>query len=349
MIYKFTYTLGRSLYVPITSRCNSIPLPLTRGDGFVLPKAVAQSLVNVRNMEEPGCVREDIYNEYSEDDRVMLPRYDFPLVNSLYKFHYYYNDLSKHIQQQKEIKESQEGEDDNEYVVDDGLEPSIESLVNEVTTRLNNDRDNNQFDQVVIAGEGEPTLRMDALLAVAHSIKPFREEKEEHNTNKSSDRYSTDKLPVRLITNGLCYGIANLGYSPYNLKRSGVIIPQHRHVTLRDMKDACISRVSVALNTANRHEYDLLMEPSCYTGGGIIGGDGLDSDNTQAPMMPGIAHDLVCEFIMEAAKLGMDVEITGIDREGVDRVETERLARLLLSVSPDKYRRRNVRWRKYFD
>jgi len=218
MIYKFTYTLGRSLYVPITSRCNSIPLPSTRGDGFVLPKAVAQSLVNVRNMEEPGCVRENIYNEYSDDDRVMLPRYDFPLVNSLYQFHY--NDLSKHIQQQKDIKESQEEGDDNDYIEDDGIEPSIESLVNEVTTRLNDDSDN-QFDQVVIAGEGEPTLRMDALLAVAHSIKPFREEKEEHNTSRSSDRYSTDKLPVRLITNGLCYGVTNLGYSPNNLKRSG--------------------------------------------------------------------------------------------------------------------------------
>lgn len=343
MIYKFTYTLGRSLYVPITSRCNSIPLPTTRGDGFVLPKAVAQTLVNVRNMEEPGCIKENIYNEYSEDDRVILPRYDFPLVNSLYKFHY--NDLSKHIQ--RDVKESQKGENDNEYVEDDGLEPSIESLVKEVTTRLNDDSDN-QFDQVVIAGEGEPTLRMDALLAVAYSIKPFRE-KGENNTNKSSDRYSTNKLPVRLITNGLAYGLTNLGYSPYNLKRSGVIIPQHRHVILRDMKESGITRLSVALNTANRHEYDLLMEPSCYTGGGIIGGDGLDSDNTQAPMMPGIAHDLVCEFIMEAAKLGMDVEITGIDREGIDRVETERLARLLLSVSPDKYRRRNVRWRKYFD
>jgi len=298
-------------------------------------------------MEEPGCVRENIYNEYSDDDRVMLPRYDFPLVNSLYQFHY--NDLSKHIQQQKDIKESQEEGDDNDYIEDDGIEPSIESLVNEVTTRLNDDSDN-QFDQVVIAGEGEPTLRMDALLAVAHSIKPFREEKEEHNTSRSSDRYSTDKLPVRLITNGLCYGVTNLGYSPNNLKRSGVIIPQHRHVILRDMKEVGITRLSVALNTANRHEYDLLMEPSCYTGGGMMGGDGLDSDNTQAaPTMPGIAHDLVCEFIMEAAKLGMDVEITGIDREGIDRVETERLARLLLSVSPDKYRRRNVRWRKYFD
>ena len=345
MIYKFTYTLGRSLYVPITSRCNSIPLPSTRGDGFVLPKQVAQTLVNVRNMEEPGCVREDIYNEYSDDDRVMLPRYDFPLVNSLCQFHY--NDLSKHIQQQKEIKESQEEGDDNDYVIDDGLEPSIESLVNEVTTRLNDDSDN-QFDQVVIAGEGEPTLRMDALLAVAHSIKPFRKG-EENTASRSSDRYMSDKLPVRLITNGLCYGITNLGYSPYNLKRSGVVIPQHRHAILRDMKAAGISRLSVALNTANRHEYDLLMEPSCYTGGGMMGGDGSDSDNTtQAPMMPGIAHDLVCEFIMEAAKLEMDVEITGIDREGIDRVETERLARLLLSVSPDKYRRRNVRWRKYF-
>ena len=31
------------------------------------------------------------------------------------------------------------------------------------------------LDQVVFAGEGEPTLRMDALLAVARRVKSFRE------------------------------------------------------------------------------------------------------------------------------------------------------------------------------
>jgi hypothetical protein len=60
-----------------------------------------------------------------------------------------------------------------------------------------------------------------------------------------------------------------------------------------------------------------------------------------------MAHDMVCEFILEAAKLGMEVEITGIDRQDVDKVETDRLARMLLSVA-ERTKRSKVRWRKYF-
>jgi len=44
------------------------------------------------------------------------------------------------------------------------------------------------------------------------------------------------------------------------------------------------------------------------------------------------------------------VEITGIDRPDIDKVEMERLARLLLSVRPRKeQKRRMIRWRRYFD
>jgi hypothetical protein len=63
---------------------------------------------------------------------------------------------------------------------------------------------------------------------------------------------------------------------------------------------------------------------------------------------------------MDATKLGIDVEITGVDRPGIDKVEMERLARLLLSVgrknndnNMKKMRRSGrrggaVRWRPYF-
>jgi hypothetical protein len=130
------------------------------------------------------------------------------------------------------------------------------------------------------------------------------------------------------------------------------------------MLDAGISRLSVALNTANRHEYDLLMEPCCRTtgnGGGAMmttgeGGDGgrrtksADVDDDRATLRPGTAHDLVCELIVESTRVGMDVEITGIDRPGIDKAETERLARLLLSARKGGDRRRSpVRWRRYFD
>jgi len=378
MIYKFTYTLGRSLYVPLTSKCNSISLPQTRGTGFLLPKNVAIPLINVRDAEDPGFVPSDIYNNYEESDEpVSLPPYNFPLVNTLYH-QFSNNDISKHLQEQREIitdAAAQGTKENNEYnsqvVDDDMLQPSIATLINEVSTRLESAGNVNNFDQVVLAGEDESTLRMDAVLAVAQCVKAFRgKEVQDSSSSSSSSSNSTtdnkptrqssdrrfvppDKLPVRVITNGLSYGNVNFGYSPYNTKRNGVIAPMHRHVILRDMMEAGISRLSVALNTANRHEYDLLMEPCCYTGGGLIQHGGVDGEDTvidQPSLLPGTAHDLVCEFILEAVKLGMDVEITGIDRPGIDKVETERLARLLLSVGPDKFkRRRMVRWRRYFD
>ncbi len=163
---------------------------------------------------------------------------------------------------------------------------------------------------------------------------------------------------MRVITNGLCYGIPNLGYSPYNTERDGFIVPVHRHAILRDMVEAGVSRLSVALNTANRHEYDILMEPCCHTGGGaMVGGNGGGATirggagGGQALLRPGTAHDLVCELIVEATRVGMDVEITGIDRPGIDKAEVERLARLLLSArrGGGNQRRSPIRWRRYFE
>ncbi|KAL7523573.1 hypothetical protein ACHAXR_001084, partial [Thalassiosira sp. AJA248-18] len=273
-ICKYTYTLGRSLYVPITSRCNSIPLPSTRGPEFVLPRSVAESLIRVRNAEaqqSSSMISPKLYDDYwLEDDRVGLPPYDLPLVNGLYQFNNASDDdnyLSRHVQQQREIAAAQQkqggggGGGECEEVLDDLLEPSIATLVDEVSYRLDNEP---TFDQVVIAGEGESTLRMDALLAVARSVQSFRQENKDYDNTRgeqqSKQQRSSSVLPVRVITNGLCYGIPNFGYSPQNLERSGVILPMHRHVILRDMVDAGISRLSVALNTANRHEYDVLME-----------------------------------------------------------------------------------------
>ena len=200
---------------------------------------------------------------------------------------------------------------------------------------------------------------MDALLAIARTVQSYNQHQQQQN-----DQQSTKQINLRLITNGLCYSIPHLGYSNHN-NSNKILLPKLRYTILRDLIDAGVSRLSVALNTANRHEYDILMQPACYTGGGRIltDDDGAlnanttDATNTSSsssfpPMMPGTAHDLICEFIMDATKLGMDVEITGVDRPGIDKVEMERLARLLLSVAPKnkrKGRKSAVRWRPYFE
>lgn len=364
-IYKYTYTLGRSLYVPLTSRCNSVPLPQTRGPGFLLPLPAAEALARVRNAELPPgpsvLPTTDLYEDWLEEhDRVGLPEYDLPLVSGLYRFGDG-GDLSESLQRRREIQAamnaSSGGDGGGDAEIDDLLQPSISSLVDEVSSRLDFDPN---FKEVVIAGEGEPTLRMDALLAVARRVRSFRESDAKYSATRrrSAGRHLPSYLPVRVITNGLVYGVPNLGYSPQNLERDGMtVVPPHRHVVLRDMLDAGISRVSVALNTANRHEYDVIMEPSCHTGGGAMVGSGEgrteDTGNggggeSATTLMPGTAHDIVCEFVLEAGKLGMEVELTGIDRPGIDKRETDRLARLLLSVGRKTRRERAIRWRQYF-
>ena len=114
-------------------------------------------------------------------------------------------------------EEAQNGRDMG--VVEDSLQPSIGALVNEVASRL--DDNDSQFDQVVIAGEGEPTLRMDALLAVARSVQSSPRGK--NNAEEQNDKPSS--LPVRVITNGLCYGIPNFGYSPTIGSETGPSFP----------------------------------------------------------------------------------------------------------------------------
>ena len=245
---------------------------------------------------------------------------------------------------------------------------------------------------------------MDALLAIARTVQSFNREQQiqQHstNSNNSNDENSSSngndgeqqqprEIPVRVITNGLCYSIPNFGYSynnnrnsnnnKSNEKENSFLQPKLRYKILRDLIEAGVSRLSVALNTSNRHEYDILMQPACYTGGGVITTtavlndddedvhtdmrkSGNSTNNNELMMMPGTAHDLICEFIMDATKLGIDVEITGVDRPGIDKVEMERLARLLLSVGPKNNNDNNmmkkrrsgrrgggaVRWRPYF-
>ena len=239
---------------------------------------------------------------------------------------------------------------------------------------------------------------MDALLAIARTVQSFNREQQQvqHSTNDENSSSNGNhgeqqprEIPVRVITNGLCYSIPNFGYSYINNsnnnnnnkskeKENSFLQPKLRYKILRDLIEAGVSRLSVALNTSNRHEYDILMQPACYTGGGMItttavlnDDDDVHTDmkkssnssnsNNELMMMPGTAHDLICEFIMDATKLGIDVEITGVDRPGIDKVEMERLARLLLSVGPKNNndnkmmkKRRNgrrggaVRWRPYF-
>ena len=150
--------------------------------------------------------------------------------------------------------------------------PAISDLVDEIQSRLQE----TSFDSVVIAGEGEPTLRLDDLLDLAQQL---------HRRNA--------KIPIRLITNGLVTTRLNVAQT---LAEHGV------------------SKVSVALMTADAHQYQQLMQPTVQN-----------------------AHETVCKFIQQSIQAGLDVESTAIDRPKSTKNE------------PKRFQSRNSKWRHPFD
>ncbi|EEC46282.1 predicted protein [Phaeodactylum tricornutum CCAP 1055/1] len=147
----FTYRIGKSLYVPLTSRCNSRTLPLTRGPNFLLPPEVVVALCRVRDAEgnasqwKHWCIwletqeRKQKLPEPSDDAFVVELPSDF---------------LSGR--------------------------PTVEELLMEIQ-----EINLSEFESIVIAGEGEPTLRFNILSKFVQHVQELCD------------------LPVRLSTNGL--------------------------------------------------------------------------------------------------------------------------------------------------
>jgi organic radical activating enzyme len=129
--HYYTYSLGRSLHVPLTSRCNSHTLPQLRGPGFVLPPDVVGSLLRFRDLEldsqawAPWCAWLD-----TQEAPQFLPDPLEPV---------------ERIEHQKSIQ--------------DALEEEIQALL-----VLDQDyHDDVQWDVLQFGGEGEPLLNPIAL------------------------------------------------------------------------------------------------------------------------------------------------------------------------------------------
>jgi len=133
----FTYTIGKNLYVPITSRSNAKTLPETRGPGFYLSADTVAALCRVRDEEHgskqwaPWCMYLD-----TQTTKQKLPP-PMELLSALPQ-------------------------------VDNPRLPSIEDLTNEI---LEECRRRPDYSSIVFAGEGEPTLRLNDVVRIAVNLK----------------------------------------------------------------------------------------------------------------------------------------------------------------------------------
>ena len=246
----FTYSLGKGLYVPLTSRCNSLTLPETRGPEFLLPTDVVAALCRVRDVEN-GTDQWTQWIESSLGSNIS----HLKMPEAISRIH--------------TISSNSDGHE--------ASLPLIHDLIEEIESRLNDQSSN--IEAIILAGEGEPTMRLNDLLDLVEEIRV------------------RCKLPVRLTTNGLVT-------SDDVAKR---------------LAESGVSKVSVALMTAEPKQYDDLMQP-----------------------IPDNAHARVCRFIKEVIQADLHLEITAVDRHDVDKEKLENLSRFLGVASP-------IRWRPYFD
>lgn len=299
----FTYTLGKSLYIPLTSRCNSKTLPQTRGPNFVLPNSVVTSLLNVRKAEMECTDSFDYVTDDADGKRSILPSPIFPKVYLPTNYKYKYN-------MKYDFRENSEIMDLNDFY------PTAEKLVEEIQEYMRMDDNSNdksdaiQPPMIVFAGEGEPTLRLGAILHIAQVIQTIHK----HSRNNSVDSVSPPytPLPLRLVTNGL---VLSLMTNP------------DRQRALHDLKEVGVNELSIALMTSCSIQYNQLMQPT-------IQNQRIDDEEV-------IIHDELCLMIKEAIDIGMDVELTGVDHSFVDKTRVNDLAGMLGVTNP-------FRWRPFF-
>jgi pyruvate-formate lyase-activating enzyme len=133
----FTYTIGKNLYVPLTSRSNARTLPETRGPNFLLGADVVAALCRVRDEEQgaqqwaPWCLYLD-----TQENKQKLP-VPLDIIDSLPKS------------------------------TSDRL-PRIQDLCSEISEAM---KIRSEIESIVLSGEGEPTLRLDDMLKLVDDLK----------------------------------------------------------------------------------------------------------------------------------------------------------------------------------
>lgn len=138
----FTYSIGKNLYVPLTSRSNARTLPETRGPNFLLGADVVAALCRVRDEEHgtqqwaPWCLYLD-----TQESKQKLPA-PLDIIDSLPK------------------------STDCERL------PRIHDLCSELNQKLKSRPD---FESIVLGGEGEPTLRLDDMIHLVGDLQKLSE------------------------------------------------------------------------------------------------------------------------------------------------------------------------------
>lgn len=168
---RFTYTIGSSLYIPLTSRSNTLTLPTTRGTNFRLPAHVVASLCRVRDAESSGGARWEAWCRWLD---MQEGYHKLPPVMS---------------------------ESINEDTIE-SLSPllSTSELWKEVKEVLLQNSTPGAFSSICFAGEGEPLLRLQTLLELVHHIK---DDAPDMSLRVTTNGLAADSVALQLFQSGV--------------------------------------------------------------------------------------------------------------------------------------------------
>jgi hypothetical protein len=232
----FTYTLddhsgkGNSAtwYVPLTSYCNTKTLPETRGPNFRLPPDVVATICRVRDLEcetklwSFWCKWLDTCESYQQ----------LPMPSEFSKVAALVESPSEHDEDCSTTEEIiTTGEPKLNPRTNKVHRPTVEELIREIEWRLEQAASTSAPDMttIVVAGEGEPTLRPQALMQFIDDLRrlnPIR------------------PIQLRIVTNGLL--------STENTHQLLNVCCQNGDLPIE---------FSVALMTHDSKQYNDLMEP----------------------------------------------------------------------------------------
>ena len=299
MATTFTYKLGRSLYIPITSRCNSRTLPELRGEGFMLPAHVVAALCRIRDVEQNTQAWSGWCNYLDTQDGGKFQLPPRPATDSQQET----RQQSEDKQERSLVKELfQEVQDYCSRIV---VDPSTAKEIEGDDAAL-------LLESIVFSGEGEPTCRWDDLLELASMIRD--DEIIQKSMEKSND--SKPSTTLRLTTNGLVS-------SPPSSTTAGTSAPQLLY-------DSGITHVSVALMTHDPDQYNELLQPVS-----IIMDDN-DVDNSDGTKPHDMVCKFIEECVQVD---GLEIEVTGVDYDSkIDKARTEELAASLGVDNPMRWR-----------
>ena len=314
----FTYTLNNALYVPFTSRCTTRQtLPSTRGPNFLMPSEAVASLCRLRDVErqlegcspkwEPWCQWLDTVEYAQKLPNPMEPLMELPI-----------------------------GEPSPFLPGEDGRRPTVSELWKELEP-IFADKDTDQesddnkqhisnISSIVIAGEGEPLLRLSSLLQLVKTIR--QTERNKNMKQPMSLRINTNGL-VRWTVDDFSEILKDYNTGKENDDTTSKAILDAANVPELLYK-AGINVVSVAIMTHDANQYNELM----------------------GPIVPD-AHAHVCRFVQQAVSIQklqqendnspqpFHVELTAVDRSDVDKKKTQKFVESLGVTAP-------IRWRPYF-